>query len=62
MHLDRINSVGFLLADKCEGDFGLELGGLSAFRYGDDEAARDEHVRRCMQLNVDAGYDDTFAG
>ena len=61
MHLDRINSVGLLLADKTAGEFCIELGGLSAFRYEEGEEARDEHVRRCLELNAQRGYDEREA-
>ena len=62
MHLDRISHVGLLLADKTAGGFGIELANISAFRYDEDEMVRDEHVRQCMELNRQAGYDDVVSG
>ena len=62
MNLDKLNYVGLLLADKSAGEFAIELGGLSAFRYGDDESVHDDHVRHCLGLNVAMGYDDVLSG
>ena len=62
MHLENMNTVGLLLADKTAGDFGIELKGLSAFRYEDGEDSRDEHVRKCLELNLEAGYEDAVSG
>ena len=62
MHLENMNTVGLLLADKTAGDFGIELAGLSAFRYEDGEDSRDEHVRKCLELNLEAGYEDAVSG
>ena len=61
MNLRRINAVGLLLADKAEGEFGMELAQISAFRFDEEEAIRDGHVRQCLELNRANGYDEVEA-
>jgi hypothetical protein len=62
MNLDRVTHVGLLLADSTEGDFAIELGGVAAFRYGEEEQLHSPHVREVLRLNEAAGYEDATTG
>ena len=62
MNLDRISHVGLLLSDSTAGSFAIELGGISAFRYHEDELLRDPHAREALRLNELSGYEDATTG
>lgn len=60
MNLNKITHVGFLLSDKLESPFRIDLAGVSAFRYDEREMMQDQHVIDAVRLNEAAGYDETM--
>ena len=57
MHLSRFTHVGLLLADGERGEFGIELGGWAAFRYGRHEQFHEFAVQWSgKHLNEIGGY------
>ena len=59
MHLDRFTHFGLLLADGQSGDFAIELGEISAFRYP-EEGHLQRDAQCGMVLNEQAGYTREF--
>jgi NADH dehydrogenase [ubiquinone] 1 alpha subcomplex assembly factor 1 len=56
MHLGNLRHIGLLLADQTTGVFHLEMEEIEAFRFGEEEMARDGGVREMLQNNEDMGY------
>ena len=57
MGLSQFTHIALLMADNEGGNFEIELGSISAFRYGDDEMNY-PHVKHALELNNKKGYDD----
>ena len=56
MDVNRLGSLGILVADKSAGPFALELGHVDAFRYEQREMMRDEAVMSALRANEELGY------
>ena len=55
-NLDTITHLSFLIADKRDGPFQLDVRCIEAFRYTDAEMERDGGVREILERNEDLGY------